>query len=323
MDEAAPRPAVSVIIPAYLSGRTLGGCLEALCGQTFRDFETIVVDSSPVEGGPEGSSAWIARFPDVRFERSARRLLPHAARNRGVELARGEILVFTDPDVYARPDWLERLLAAHRQTGEPVVGALACHGSRWIDRGIHLCKFSKWLPGGAPREVDMGPTANLLLSRRQFEAAGGFPGHQFLGDVTLSRSLRGNGRRLGFEPRAIVEHHHLQSLGSFLEERYTRGRMYGGLRLGWSGGGRAAALGWLAVTAPPLRLARILALVGRHAARAGQAGRYLAALPVVAAGHAASLAGEASAYVRELVPKRPEGEAREAADRDRAAFREP
>jgi GT2 family glycosyltransferase len=317
MDEAAPRPAVSVVIPAYLSGRTLGGCLEALCRQTFRDFETIVVDSSPVESGPEDPSAWIARFPEVRFERSARRLLPHAARNRGVELARGEILVFTDPDVYARPDWLERLLDAHRQTGEPVVGALACHGSRWIDQGIHLCKFSKWLPGGAPREVDMGPTANLLLSRRQFEAAGGFPGHQLLGDVTLSRSLRGNGHRLGFEPRAIVEHHHLQSLASFLDERYTRGRMYGGLRLGWYGEGigrRIAALGWLAVTALPLRLARILALVGRHAMRAGQAGWYLAALPVVAAGHAASLAGEASAYVRDLVPKRPAREIRETAD---------
>jgi GT2 family glycosyltransferase len=296
----APRPAVSVVIPAYESQRTLAGCLEALCRQTFRDFETIVVDSSPGEAAEVTDRIVREGFPAVRFERGERRLLPHAARNLGVERSRGGLLAFTDPDVYARPDWLERLVAAHRATGEPVAGALACHGGRWLDQGVHLCKFSKWLPGGAPREVDMSPTANMLLSRSQFEAAGGFPGEEFLGDVTLSRSLRNRGHRLGLEPRAVVEHHHLHTLGSFVEERFTRGRMYGHLRLDGLGGGRGTALAWLAVTVLPVRLARILALVGRHASRSGQTGRYLVTLPLVAAGHAASLAGEAAAYAGRL-----------------------
>jgi GT2 family glycosyltransferase len=292
---------LSVILPAYESHDTLAGCLEALARQTFRDFETIVVDSSPAD------TAWRAEriaaappldLPGFRFVRSGRRLLPHAARNRGVEIARGEILVFTDPDIYPRPDWLERLLAAHRETGGPVVGALACHGARWADQGYHLCKFSKWLPGGPPREVDMSPSGNMLIARGHFAAAGGFPSDNFLGDVTLSRTLRRQGHRLWFEPRAVVEHHHLQSLPAFLGERAARGRIYGDLRLGWSRQGRGAALGWLAVTALPVRLARILALVGLHAVRAGQTRRYLATLPLVAAGHAASLAGEASVYAR-------------------------
>ena len=303
MDDAS-RPAVSVVIPAYRSHETLAGCLEALSRQTFRDFEVIVVDSSPQVISGIAERIVRERFPWVRFEASAGRLLPHAARNRGVELARGEILVFTDPDVYARADWLERLVAAHRATGEPVVGALACHGPRWLDQGIHLCKFSKWLPGGRPREVDMSPTANMLISRRQFAAAGEFPGHEFLGDVTFSRGLRERGRRLGFEPGAVVEHHHLQSFAGFLRERFTRGRMYGDLRLGWLGrrgdGRRGAALAWLTVTVLPIRLARILALVGLHTWRGGRTGRYLSTLPVVAAGHAASLAGEAAAYARSL-----------------------
>ncbi len=298
--DGAPRPAVSVVIPAYESQRTLAGCLEALSRQTFRDFETIVVDSSPGEAAEITGRIVREGFPAVQFERSERRLLPHGARNLGVDRSRGGLLAFTDPDVYARPDWLERLVAAHRETGEPVVGALVCHGHRWLDQGIHLCKFSKWLPGGAPRQVDMSPTANMLLSRQQFEATGGFPGQEFLGDVTLSRSLLRRGHRLGLEPRAVVEHHHLQTLGTFVEERFTRGRMYGRLRLDGLGGGRGAALAWLAVTVLPVRLARILALVGLHAFRAGQTGRYLAAFPLVAAGHAASLAGEAAAYLRRL-----------------------
>ncbi|HEX6902830.1 MAG TPA: glycosyltransferase [Thermoanaerobaculia bacterium] len=296
-----PRPALSVIIPAYNSHDTIERCLEALSRQTFQDFETIVVDS-----GPDGTTERLVpeRFPWVRFERSPRRLLPHAARNRGVELSRGDLLVFTDPDIYAHPEWLARLLEAHRSTGEVIVGSLACHGGRWVDQGIHLCKFSKWLPGGAPRPVDMSPTANMLLSRQQFEEAGGLPGAEMLGDVTLSRSLHQNGRRLWFEPRAVVEHHHIQQVKDYLRERYTRGKMFGDLRVGWLAGHRGASLKYLAVTVLPVRLARILALVGLHSWQAGQTGRYLATLPLVVVGHGASLAGEAMAYARHLVPGR-------------------
>jgi GT2 family glycosyltransferase len=297
MNGDAPRPALSVVIPAYDSHDTLAGCLEALERQTFRDFETIVVDS-----GPDGMGERIVaeRFSWVRFERSPRRLLPHAARNRGVDLARAELIVFTDPDIYARPDWLERLLDAYRATGEVVVGALACHGSSWRDHGIHLCKFSKWLPGGRPRSLDMSPTANMLISRRRLAEAGGLPGDEMLGDVVLSRGVLEKGGRLWFVPGAVVEHHHLQTVRGYLWERYTRGQMFGEMRSGWLGDRRGRLLLYLAVTVLPIRLARILALVGLHAGQAGQMGRYAATLPLVLAGHASSLAGEAVAYTRRL-----------------------
>lgn len=295
------RPALSVVIPAYNSHDTLAGCLESLERQTFNDFEVVIVDS-----GPDPASEQIVRerFPWVRFERSARRLLPHAARNRGIVLTRSDLLVFTDPDCYAHPDWLERLLAAHHRQGGVVVGALACHGERWADHGIHLCKFSKWLPGGAPRQVDMSPTANMLISRRQFEAVGGLPGDDMLGDVTLSRQLRDDGQQLHFEPTATVDHHHVQKVADYLRERYKRGKMFADLRCAWLGGRRFPILAYLLATLLPLRLARILALVGSHAWRAGQTGRFLATLPLVLAGHGASLAGEAAAYLRHLSPVR-------------------
>jgi glycosyltransferase involved in cell wall biosynthesis len=305
--DSESRPVLSVVIPAYNSHDTIGGCLEALARQTFRSFEVVVVDSGP----DDATQRMMARFPWVRYERSARRLYPHAARNRGVELARADLLVFTDPDIYPRPDWLERLGAARLATSEVIVGALACHGDRWLDHGIHLCKFSKWLPGGPPREVDMSPTANMLLTRHDFEAAGGLPGDDFLGDVTLSRTLNGRGRLLRFAPDAVVEHHHLQSFRDFLRERYTRGKMHGDLRLGWLEGRKAAALLYLSVTVLPVRLPRILALVGLHARRARQTGVYLKVLPLVVAGHAASLAGEAVAYLRRLAPLAPKAQRRQ------------
>src|SRR5919108_4634016 len=97
-------PRASVIIPAYESQETIADTLLALRDQAFRDFETIVVDSSPAEAT---ETLLRSEFPEVTYERSQRRLIPHEARNRGVELARGELLVFTDPDCVPRPDWIE------------------------------------------------------------------------------------------------------------------------------------------------------------------------------------------------------------------------
>jgi GT2 family glycosyltransferase len=196
-------PAVSVILPAYRSEQTLRRCLEALERQTWRDFEVLVADSSP-----DGASARIAREAGVGSLWVDHRLLPHAARNLGAARARGGLLVFSDPDVYPQPDWLERLVAAYRANGETTVGALACFGSRWLDRGVHLCKFSKWLPGQRPRAVDMSPTAAMLISREDFVTMGGFPDDELLGDVTFSRRLLAAGRRLLLEPAAVAEHNH-------------------------------------------------------------------------------------------------------------------
>lgn len=286
-------PRVSVVVACYESQRTLARSLRSMLAQSHGAYEVVVVDSSPTE-----SCAEIVRrdFPGVRLLRSAERLLPHAARNLGAAHAQGELLVFTDPDVYAPPDWLRRMEAAHADRGGVIVGALACHGRRWLDRGIHLVKFSKWLPGRAPQPVDVSPTANMLCPRELFDAAGGFPGDHLLGDATFSWGLRRRGVRLHLHSAAAVEHHHLDSWRGFLRERWRRGILYGELRLAagdWGGRGPALRLAVL-----PLRLASNLIHTARHAGGAGELGWLLATAPVVVAGHVVSLAGEAVSYWR-------------------------
>src|SRR4051794_34604169 len=97
----------SVIIPSYESHETIAATLKSLRGQVFSDFEIIVIDSR----SNNAVAKITADFREVRYHRSEERLLPHEARNLGVKLARSDILVFTDPDVVAAPDWLENLLA--------------------------------------------------------------------------------------------------------------------------------------------------------------------------------------------------------------------
>ncbi|MEO8505768.1 MAG: glycosyltransferase [Acidobacteriota bacterium] len=298
--EGASALKISVIVPLYRSGSTLARCLRALAQQTRRDFEVLLVDSSPDLACEVIVQAAQAELPQLVYLRSAQRLLPQPARNLGAARARGDYLVFSDPDCYARPDWLERLVAAHEDTRQPVVGGLACHGRRPFDRAVHLCKFSKWLPAGKAREVDMGPTANLICSRASFETLGGFQGDPMVGDALFSWRLRAAGATLVFAPDAVVEHHHLDTWKSFLTERFRRGQDFAALRLAWLGARRPTSFGYLVVSALPIRLATNLFHVARHAARAGATMEFVRGLPVIAVGHAASLAGESVGYARAL-----------------------
>jgi GT2 family glycosyltransferase len=293
----ADAPIVSVIVPAWRSGETIRASLESILTQTFRDFEVIVVESS----GDVDTASMIAReFPSVKCVQSPVRLLPQAARNRGVAEARGGLLVFTDPDIYVSEEWLATLVAGWQECGEVVIGSFACFGSSIRDFGFHLTKFSKWLPAGAWREVDNAPSGNMLVSRAHFQSVGGFREELFIGDVELSRCLRERGVRLWFEPKAVVAHHHLYDVREFCAERYQRGRWYGELRASWCERRRWRIAYLLLVTVLPLRLFSNLLLVVKQAVRAGEAVRLIAAFPVLVAGYAATLAGEARAYAAAL-----------------------
>jgi O-antigen biosynthesis protein len=268
----APTPEISVVLPAYDSHSTIARCLASMIGQEGVQFEVIVVDSGPV------------------------RLLPQAARRTGLAFANGSLIVFSDPDCYAEPGWLAALARAHRETGAVIVGALACHGDSLWDHAIHLCKFSKWLPGGKRRPIDMGPTANLLIPRDLLAATGDLAGEPLLGDVELSRAVIDRGVPLLFEPTAVVSHHHEQSVGSFWRERFQRGVLFGAMRAEWLG--KPRCLGMLIASILPIRLLRIALLVALQSARGGKLLLYTITAPLVLGGHLASLLGEAKAYAR-------------------------
>lgn len=287
-------PTVSVIISVFRSETTLKRSLEAIRQQTFRDFEVIVVDSSP---DSDCERIVLGQFPEAQYVHHPDRLNADAARNIGFEKSTGELLSSTDPDVYSNSNWLGELVSAHDRTGGLVFGGVACFGDRWLDLGAHLCKFDKWLAGGPPRTLTDGPSANMLISRQLIERVGGFMGSDH-GDTDLCWRLREQGSELWFAPKAIVEHHHLHTWRSLLSERFMRGREFGEFWLRWNpmSGGR---LGWrLLITLIPVRLASQLLRVGQNAVRSGMLRAYFWTIPIVASGLYSWLLGEAWAYLK-------------------------
>ena len=219
-------PRVSVILPAYYSHSTIRASLETLRAQWFRDFEVIVVNSSP-----EGRTATVVKeFPEVHFIQNPARLLPHAARNRGAIEARGDLLVFSDPDCVAHPDWLKFLVNAWESGRAVCGGAMGLASSGWFECGVHLCKFHALLenqPAGARWIL---PTANVAYAREAWARIGPLDGELFCGDAILSWRARDAGLENWFEPRAVVAHRHGGTVAAFVRERFRRGTEFGAVR---------------------------------------------------------------------------------------------
>ncbi|HVM90983.1 MAG TPA: glycosyltransferase [Verrucomicrobiae bacterium] len=93
-------PKISVIIPVFNDAGDLVPCLQSLQRQTFRDFETIIVDdgsTEPVKGA------------DIRFEKNKG---APAARNAGFAKSRGAFVLFLDDDAVLVPEALASMLEA-------------------------------------------------------------------------------------------------------------------------------------------------------------------------------------------------------------------
>ncbi len=287
-----PEPEVSVILPAWQSHQTIAACLESLRRQTFRNFEVIVVDSSP---GPETRDIVSSRFPEVRLLASPRRLGPHAAKNVGVTLARGRILVFSDPDCLMAPQWLERLIETHRAGRALVGGSIDCAPAGWFEAGVHWTKYPWWRSTGPRGRRPELPSGNFSCSRRLFSRIGPFP-EAWYGDTALSRRAAGLGIELWFEPEARLVHDHRASWRSFLTERYERGLTYAWGRAAEEGWSRLRA--WAYALAFPALVLWMTAAGLRYVRRWRDLAEWAWCLPVILAGLAARQVGEACGHSR-------------------------
>lgn len=107
-------PAISVIIPVYKVERYLDACVASVLAQTFGDFEVILVDDGSPDKCPALCEAWAEKDPRVRVIHRENGGLS-AARNTGIEAARGQFLTFVDSDDLLEPDTLRRAWEAQQR----------------------------------------------------------------------------------------------------------------------------------------------------------------------------------------------------------------
>jgi GT2 family glycosyltransferase len=187
------------------------------------DFEIVISDN----GSTDGSAELLRQFPEVRVLENGKNLGFAAANNRAAEVARGEILVFLNPDTRVEPDWLEELLVPF---SEPTVGLttsklLLMSRPDRINTGgnvVHYAGFGMCRGMDRPRETlsEEGEVAAVsgaafAIRRELFEQMRGFDEDFFIymEETDLSMRCRLAGWRIVYTPRSIVYHDYAMRFG--------------------------------------------------------------------------------------------------------------
>jgi glycosyltransferase involved in cell wall biosynthesis len=98
----------SVIIPVYNSAQFLRKCIGSIVEQEYADYELILVDDGSTDASYEICREYAEKYDHIlliRQENSG----PSAARNRGIDCARGEYIAFVDSDDWVKPGYFQIL----------------------------------------------------------------------------------------------------------------------------------------------------------------------------------------------------------------------
>ena len=164
-------PRISIVIPVWNGETRIAATLDALSRQTAPDnlFEVIVVDN----GSTDGTVDIVRRYPFVTLL-SEPQPGSYRARNRGVAVAKGEYILFTDGDCIPVPEWVEEAL---KEIGkDPGVGIWAGQIKMFMEPGAAFfsARYDRLIAGFNQKEnAEAGRcvTANCLCRKETLLAS--------------------------------------------------------------------------------------------------------------------------------------------------------
>lgn len=197
---------ISVIVPVYEQWDLIKLLVTSLAKQTFdqNKWELIIVDNGS-KNIPDVEMAIVNTCVCVCTEKGS-----YAARNHGIENARGQLLVFTDADCQPDCNWLETIFQHYLSNGENALYAGSVKVSPLHSNKPNMYEvYDSYL--GIPQQsyVKRGyaVTANLAVPSIVFAEVGVFDGKRFSGgDAEFCQRAVSKGKSLLYVQSAMVLH---------------------------------------------------------------------------------------------------------------------
>lgn len=163
---------ISVIIPTYNRALFVKEAVDSVMGQTFKDWELVVVD----DGSTDGTGALLVPYePRLRYIRSEHRGVS-AARNLGIGVTSGEWVGFLDSDDLWLPEKLERQMEVLRRHPDTILcytDEIWIRNGRRVNPGRRHEKHSGWIFERCLPLCIISPSS-ALIRRTVFMELGGF-----------------------------------------------------------------------------------------------------------------------------------------------------
>jgi len=207
---------VSIIIPTYKDWVRLALCLESLTAQTYNTdlYEIIIVNNYTVDTIPAGYL-----IPENCRVITEEKAGLYAARNKGIRIANGEILGFTDPDCIPDKNWISNAVASFESdpSCERIAGKIRLYYKLDTLTNFEIYKGSEAFYHDLFVEQNgIGVTANMFAYRHVFEKIGLFKEDILSGgDHEWSMRASAANFNIKYSELVIVNHparHHLKEL---------------------------------------------------------------------------------------------------------------
>ncbi len=199
---------ISVIVPVYNSASQLPRCIESILGQTYRDFELLLMDDGSSDNSLEICRTYEARDSRVRVYTHDNQGVS-ATRNWGLSIAKGKYVEFVDSDDFLRENTLETLRTAiEAENADLAMCGLAEIGHQGetlnlprIQKTVELCDLEREYPEIFERYLLNSP-CNKLYKRELIQK--GFPEDLSMGeDLLFNLEYLHGCRRMAFVKEAL------------------------------------------------------------------------------------------------------------------------
>ncbi len=214
---------VSIIIPALNACRTLPACLQACQSQILPpgvELEIILVDDGSIDGTPE-----LAKDANVQLIQHNDQRGAAAARNSGLAVAQGEIILFTDADCLPQPNWVAEMIRPFQDhTVHGCKGIYATTQPELLARFVQIEYEDKYDLLRTQPVIDFIDTYSAGYRTEVLKAAGGFDeAIHYVEDQELSFRLAAAGHKMVFQETAVVFHQHSNTLRRYFRKKVMIG----------------------------------------------------------------------------------------------------
>lgn len=221
----------TIIVPTFRRQNLFLKCLNSLARQDYEKagYEVIAVhDGLNCDYDKQAINTAATQLKNFRFEKIAHGGVSHA-RNHGIALARGKLILMLDDDCEAKEDWVKAFVTYMKRHPEiAAVGGtvLSTSPQTFIQRYIDFKNLLRKPVHATNGEIIALITANACFRKNIIDKVGGFREElSYSGgeDLDLSYRCRKFGA-LSYCEKAIVYHHHRHSVGELVKQHILYGR---------------------------------------------------------------------------------------------------
>jgi glycosyltransferase involved in cell wall biosynthesis len=205
-------PQLSVIIPVYNNSSGLRKVLWSLVNQDFDKilYEIIVSDNGSTDKTLDVAKEYADEYPQlVRYVIEDKIQSSYAARNKGIQIAQGDILAFTDSDCVPCESWLTEGCKALRKDNASMIAGRIEFTFKESQPNIweYFDAAGKLNQKSYVEGAGFGATANLFVRKEMFKEYGMFLSElESGGDYEFGRRLTQVGEPLKYSEEALVFH---------------------------------------------------------------------------------------------------------------------